>query len=224
MKKAEITYRAMKESNHVDGDFKASRGSLTLFMKRNGLCLRRKTSLAQQDPEMLVAKLVSYVIQVRRLKKNLKYSPSDIIAMDEIPVWRDMKSETTIDTPGKESITIKTTGHVKVRVFVCLTAKAHGTKLKPAVVFKGAKRKVAALKQEFQHRAVIATSANAWMNTEITEVWVNSVLGEFLFNRRLLAWDSFKCHIEDSITDSLKSEKIKGDNRFLEVGGTEPAK
>ena len=39
----------MKESNKVDAeDFKASRGWLSQFMKRNGLSLKRKTSVAQQ--------------------------------------------------------------------------------------------------------------------------------------------------------------------------------
>ena len=86
---------------------------------------------------------------------------------------------------------------------MCLAAKADGTKLKPMVVFKGAKREVAALNQEFKHRAVVATSANAWMNTELTKVWIDSVLGSFSFDRRLLAWDSFKCHIEESIGQAL---------------------
>ena len=97
--------------------------------------------------------------------------------MDETPVWCDMISETTIDKTGKRSITLKTTGHEKARVSVCLAAKADGTKLKPMVVFKGAKREVAALTQEFKHKAVVATSDNAWMNTELTQVWINSVLG-----------------------------------------------
>ena len=59
MKKAEITYRDMTENNLVSGeDFKGSRGWLRKFMKRNGLSLRRKTSVAQQDPERMVGKLV----------------------------------------------------------------------------------------------------------------------------------------------------------------------
>ena len=168
MKKAEITYRSIKAGNNEDfEEFKASRGWLTCFMKRNGLSLRRKTSVAQQDPERLVAKLVAYIVQVRRMQKN--YNPSDIIAMDETPVWCDMILETTIDKTGKKSITLKTTGHEKARVSVCLAAKADGTKLKPMVVFKGEKREVAALSQEFKHKAVVATSDNAWMNTELTK-------------------------------------------------------
>jgi len=70
MKKAAMTYSGMKESGADDDNFKASRGWLRRFMKRNGLSLRRKTSVAQQDPERMVAKLVSYVIQVRRWKQS----------------------------------------------------------------------------------------------------------------------------------------------------------
>ena len=142
------------------------------------------------------------------ITRNHKYKASDIIAMDETPVWCDMLSETTVDATGKKSITLKSTGHEKVRVSVCLAAKADGTKLKPRVVFKGAKREVAALKQEFQHRAVAASSANGWMDTELTKIWVDSVLGSFAFNRKLLAWDSYECHMEDSTTESLNSKKI----------------
>ena len=217
MKKAEIIYGDLtKDMENVDEDFKASRGWLEKFMKRNGLSLRRKTSVAQQDPERLVAKVVSYIIQVRRLQEKQSYAPSHIIAMDETPVWCDMVSETTIDATGKKTITLKTTGHEKSRVSVCLAAKADGTKLKPMVVFKGAKREVAALNQEFKRRAVVATSANAWMNTELTKVWIDSVLGSFSFDRRLLAWDSFECHIEESIGQALQSKKI---DRVIVPGG-----
>ena len=55
------------------------------------------------------------------------------------------------------------------------------------VVFKGAKREVSALSQEFKHKAVVATSDNAWMNTKLTQVWINSVLGAFSLNRGQLA-------------------------------------
>ena len=67
------------------------------------------------------------------------------------------------------------------------------------MVFKGAKREVAALKQELQHRVVVASSANGWMDIELTKIWVDSVLQSFSFDRRLLAWNSYECHIEDSI-------------------------
>ena len=97
---------------------------------------------------------------------------------------------------------------VRSRAGLSLLATSDGTKLKPMVVFRGAKREVAALNQEFKQQAVVATSANAWMDTGLTEVWIDSVLGSFSFNLRLLAWDSFECHIEESITHALQSKKI----------------
>ena len=99
-------------------------------MKRNGLSLRRKTSVALRDPDRMVAKLASYVIQFRRLQEKHKYKASDIIAMDETPVWCDMLSETTVDATVKKSITLKSTGHEKARVSDCLATKTDGTKLK----------------------------------------------------------------------------------------------
>ena len=115
---------------------------------------------------------------------------------------------TTINKSGIKTGTLKMTGDEKSRVSVVLAAQANGTKLKPRVVFKGAKREVTALNQEFKGPAVVATFANAWMDSELTIVWINSVLGSFSFNRRLLAWDSYECHIEDTITEALMSKKI----------------
>ena len=137
VKKAEIVYHDITpESSTTTEDFKASRGWLCRFLKRNGLSLRRKTSMAQQDPERMVAKLVSYIIQVRRLQIKHNYAACNIIAMDGTPVWCDMISETTVDKSGKKTVTLKTTAsHEKSRVSVVLAAKVDGTKLKPMVVY-----------------------------------------------------------------------------------------
>ena len=54
-------------------------------MKRNGLTLRRKTSVSQKYPDhVCAAKLVSYVLRVRRLPLH-NYMLQDIFAMDETP-------------------------------------------------------------------------------------------------------------------------------------------
>ena len=46
------------------------------------------------------------------------------------------------------------------------------------------------------------------MNTELTHAWVDKVLGTFPFCRRHLVWDSYECHIEDSVKSSLHAKKI----------------
>ena len=47
------------------------------------------------------------------------------------------------------------------------------------------------------------TSSNAWMNEELTLNWVKSVFGAFSFNRRLLAWDTYECHMMQSVKEAL---------------------
>lgn len=203
MKKSQIVYDEIKvaQADEIPEEFKASTGWLR-FMRRNHLSLRRKTSVTQKDPDRVIAGIASYVLHVRRLQSKNQYSPSSIIAMDETPVWSDVASETTVDTTRKKTVTLKSTGHEKSRVSVCLAAKANGTMLKPFIVFKQAKR------QEFKSQAYIAGSVNAWMTTELTNEWVNHILGLFAFGRHQLAWDSYECHMEDSVVQSLHSKKI----------------
>ena len=121
---------------------------------------------------------------------------------------KDMLSSTTVDNVGEKSIRLKTTGHEKSKVSVCLTAKADGTKLKLFMVFPGGKRETQQLNEEFRNKCCVASSANGWMNEDLTLQWVQRVLGQFAFNRRLLAWDSFKCHITDDTKKELSRSKI----------------
>ena len=60
MKKPQSLYQEMStsEGNLKNEEFKASRGGLQKFMHCNNLSLRRTTSVAQKDPEKLIAKFV----------------------------------------------------------------------------------------------------------------------------------------------------------------------
>ena len=46
------------------------------------------------------------------------------------------------------------------------------------------------------------------MNEDLTLEWVQGKLGRFSFTRQMLAWDSFKCHLTDSIKQELTTAKI----------------
>ena len=89
-----------------------------------------------------------------------------------------------------------------------MTAKADGTKLKPFIVFPGAKRETRQLNEEFKNKSYVASSVNGWMNEDLTHDWVQGVLGKFSFTCQMLAWDSFKCHITDGIKQELPHAKI----------------
>ena len=59
---------------------------------------------------------------------------------------------------------------------------------------------------EFKN-CITAFSPNAWMNDNLIQVWVNKVFGPF-FLGRLLGWDSYECHMEESVKFSLHAKKI----------------
>ena len=97
-----IMFKAKKMMDEKNTDpatqdsFVASRGWCEKFMKRHGFSLRRKTTIAQKDPSLLVDRLVAFVVHVRRLQKVYSYAESPIVAMDETPVWSDMISNTKL--------------------------------------------------------------------------------------------------------------------------------
>ena len=131
--------------------------------------------------------IVAYVMHVRRIQKQFNFHDADIIAMDETPVWYDMVFNTNVKRIDSKQIPVKSTRHDKVRVSVCLTGKADGTMLKSFIVFKGAKEESKALYDEFHRQCSVASSANGWMNKELTLSWCNEILDQFSFRKRLLA-------------------------------------
>lgn len=143
-------------------------------------------------------------MHVRRLNKQFQFPNSSILAMDETPVWNYMVSSTTVDKTGSKDVSLKTTGHEKVRVSVCLAAKGDGTKLKPFVVFAGTKRDSKSLHEEYKRRCSVASNTNGWMNEELTLRWINEIVGTFAFSKRLLAWDSYEAHMTKDVKLRLK--------------------
>ena len=46
------------------------------------------------------------------------------------------------------------------------------------------------------------------MNEEFTLNFIKIVVGSFAFGKRLLPWDSFECHMVESIKEALNSVKV----------------
>ena len=109
-----------------------------------------------------------------------------------------MPSDTTVHLKGESSVPVKSTGHEKNHFTVVLTAQADGTKSKPFVVFKG---KVTRLIKDLQKikGIVVQFSSNGWMNDALTIDYLRSIIGQVSFNKRLLVWDAYKCHVSQAV-------------------------
>ena len=120
-----------------------------------------------------------------------------------------MVSETTVEATSAKDVPMKSTRYEKVRVSVCLAAKLDGTKLKPFIVFGAAKRESKSVHGEYKRQCSVASSSNAWMNEELTLRWCDEGLGQFTFQKHLLAWDSFETHITNEVKRKLATSKTE---------------
>ena len=117
-------------------NFKASLGWCRRMMRRNGLSLRRRTTLAQRLPNDFNEKLFEYQRYVINLRKTHNYPLEQIGNADETAVYFDMPTKVTVNAKGAKSVLVKTTGSEKMRVTVMLCALADGRKLPPFVILK----------------------------------------------------------------------------------------
>ena len=105
-------------------------------MKRHGLSLRQRTKISQKLPEDLEEKITKFHSFVLGLRKKYNFDLQQIGNMDETPMFFDLPGNRTIDSIGKKTIQIRTTGHERTHFTVVLACMADGTKLKPMVIFK----------------------------------------------------------------------------------------
>ena len=190
------------EQENKTESFCASDGWLFKFLQRNHFSLRRRTTIAQKIPEDVKQKVMNYILFVDGLKDNCAYRASAVGAADETAIWIDPIQNTTIDKIGAKSIPIFSCGYHKAKLTVMLSAKSDGNKTAPFIVLKGKK-----LPDELKnfHGAEIVLSPNGWMNEETTMQWIDKSWGAFAFGRRLLSWDSFRCHKTTLVKKKLAS-------------------
>lgn len=198
-----VTGKALKNEarrlHTIQGNqaFKGSCGWLRRFMKRNKVCFRRSTHVAQKSEEILGDRMHGFLSFVTKQRRRQGYPIANIGNMDETPVWIDMPGDYTLETKGVKTVTMGSTGHEKSRITVCLAAMGDGTKLPPLVLWKG----VRPLKDVPLGIYVQMTPA-AWANEAVIEQWLKLVWRR-QSTRRLLVWDAFSAHRTKNIKEKL---------------------
>ena len=194
----------------IKNSFDASRGWCAKFMWRHGFSLRRKTTTGQKNPSYIIDRIVAYLMHVCRIQTNSIFTMLTLLrCLQHLPGTKWSTHKTTVETIGSKEVTTKLNGHDKVRVSVSLTGKADGARLKLFIVFKGATQENKALHNEFHRQYSVASSANGWMNKELTLRWCNEILGQFFSHKLLLAWDSYEAHLTDNVKKALTKSKIE---------------
>jgi Tc5 transposase DNA-binding domain len=124
-----------------EGDLKKQVKWVYRFLGRTGLSIRRPTRIGQkltghlQEVQNDMTKSIRKRLDVGGTLHGL--DPKYFINMDQTAVWFEMKSATTVDVVGAQTVSVRDSGSNSKRCTVCLAVAADGTKLPPFVVFKG---------------------------------------------------------------------------------------
>uniref|UniRef100_A0A914MTJ7 Transposase n=1 Tax=Meloidogyne incognita TaxID=6306 RepID=A0A914MTJ7_MELIC len=86
-------------------------------MKRNSFVLRCLTTTCQRPPENYIEAIAKFIVHIEKRRKEISFS--ELMAMDETAVWFDDPGGRCVDTRGVKDVTVRTTGHEKMRITVC---------------------------------------------------------------------------------------------------------
>ena len=216
-----IRLRALKlakELNIPTNEFKASTGWCTRMMRRKGLTLRRRTSLAQRLPSDFEEKLLSFQRYVLKLRKTHSYPLDQIGNADQTPVFFDMPTSVTVAKKGEKSVIVRSTGNEKKRITVMLACLADGTKLPPYVILK---RKTMP-KETMPAGIIVRAQEKGWMDTDLVVDWLKVVWGRrrgaLHKKRNMLVLDAFRRHSTEPVKTQLR--KMNGDLVIVPGGMT----
>ncbi|EGT57347.1 hypothetical protein CAEBREN_15225 [Caenorhabditis brenneri] len=190
---------------HSNPLFAASNGWLESFMHRHKFSLRRPTTVCQKPPKAFTDAVVDFLIYIEQLRKKNIYD--HVYAADETAVYLDFSKTLTVEEKGARQVSVKSTGHDKLHVTVMLTARQDGFKCRPFVLLPLLRPKADIIKQ-FGNKLELCWAGRTFFNDDLTEKYLQKVFGSSLFGKRLLVWDSFRCHISKETKKVLRDLKI----------------
>ena len=82
-------------------------------MRRNGLCMRTKTTIAQTLSREYERKIIEFHKYVINTRKKLCFEMGQLGNMDEVPLTFDAPSNKTVEVKGAKTVMIKTSGNEK---------------------------------------------------------------------------------------------------------------
>jgi hypothetical protein len=163
-------------------------------MRRKGLALRRRTTLAKKLPTDYAENVIAYQCQIINLCRKHDYVLGQTGNADGTPVFFDMPANTTVDTNDSKSVLVNTTAHEKLKIAVMLSVLADGRKLTPFVILRRKNHP----KEKLHTGIIFKCNQKGWMTEELMVEWLKDVWhrrpGAHLKKRGMLVLDAFKGH------------------------------
>uniref|UniRef100_A0A8R1DQJ4 HTH CENPB-type domain-containing protein n=1 Tax=Caenorhabditis japonica TaxID=281687 RepID=A0A8R1DQJ4_CAEJA len=186
-------------------NFVASNGWLQSFLKRHSLVMRRATTVCQKPPADYQDKIIDFLLYVEKKRKMTSYNY--IYACDETAVYLDSSNSLTVEERGARQVSVRNTGHEKLHVTVMLTGRNDGFKCRPFVILPN-KRPIPSIVEKYGKKLELSWRGRTFFNDPITADFLQQVLGSSLFGKRMLVWDSFRCHLSAETKRKLKELRI----------------
>uniref|UniRef100_A0A8R1I340 HTH CENPB-type domain-containing protein n=1 Tax=Caenorhabditis japonica TaxID=281687 RepID=A0A8R1I340_CAEJA len=186
-------------------DLKVSNGWLESFLNRHRFVSRRPTTVCQKAPDEYIDKIIDFFLYVEKRMRENQYNY--VYACDETSVNLDYSNSLTVEEKGSKQVTVKSTGHDKLHLTVMLTARSDGFKCRPYVLLLK-KRTIPAIVSRFGKDLQLSWSGRTFFNDELTKNYLETVIGTTLFGKRLLVWDSYRCHISADTKKVLKTLRV----------------
>ena len=181
-------------------------GAIWRMKERAGLSIRRRSTENQYKHDDLIPKCQRFCLYMKDLYH--KHDFSQVVAMDETPLFSDNMGKTTLDERGAKQVRLRTTGNSKKMQTLVLSINLDGSKNLPCLVFKGKGKTPEGKQLQTRDDILVFFTDNGWMNDTVTEKWVGKIFPHESDEKKLLIWDSFKCHTDENIKGVLNHKNV----------------
>ena len=130
------------------------------------------------------------ILHLRKLVRECKIEPQNVINLDETTVFADHDKETTLAERGDTNVPVRSLGFEKIRSTAVFAVRGDGTKLKPCVLDKGKESWIST-----EQGIPVITNAKSWMNSDSFIQYVDYMFSFPEPNRNLLVSDSAPSHV-----------------------------
>ena len=189
----------------MDKNFKATNICMEKFLLCHNLVSRCPTKTCQKELKKYAEKIVNYLLFVEQRRHSSNYTC--IYAANETTVYLDYSSSLTDENKRVQEVPVKTSCHRKLHVTVMLTARSEEFKCRTYILLKN-KRPIKGIVTKFTNTLHFCWAGHSFFNNDLTSEFLQKISGCSMFGKRLLAWNSYRCHISDATKKQLKKLQI----------------